>query len=80
MNMLEVQPQDFTFIKEDKDWQIGGSIRLVLNDGLKTVDEALYSFLEELFPKTGEQRYLEGRIGYDSQALFDSVKGTVGIR
>lgn len=80
VNMLEIQPQGFSFMRTDKDWQLAGSIRLVLNDGLQTVDKNLYDFLEKLFPKTGDARYLEGRISYDSKdGLICLLKNNNGL-
>ena len=66
VNLLEIHPLGFTFVKQDKNWQINGSLRLVLNNGLKTLDENLYNFLESIFPKTGDQRFIGGQLGYDS--------------
>lgn len=80
VNMLEIQPQGFSFMHKNKDWQLSGSIRLVLNDGLQTVDKALYDFLEKLFPKTGNARYLEGRLNYDSKdGLIFVLKNNNGL-
>jgi hypothetical protein len=67
INMLEIKPGSFTFIKQDRHWQLNGGVRMELSNGLKTVDESLYNFLENLFPKTGDTRYIEGGINYDSK-------------
>ncbi len=67
INMLEIKPGNFTFIMQDKNWQLSGGVRMELNNGLKIVDESLYNFLERLFPKTGDVRFIEGGINYDSK-------------
>ncbi|MEO5642725.1 MAG: hypothetical protein ABIQ40_18470 [Bacteroidia bacterium] len=67
INMLEIKPGNFTFIKQDTHWQLSGSVRMELTNGLKIVDESLYNFLERLFPKTGDVRFIEGGLNYDSK-------------
>jgi hypothetical protein len=80
VNMLEIQPQGFSFMQKDKDWQLAGSIRLALNDGLQAIDKNLYGFLEKLFPKTGDVRYLEGQLSYDSkEGLIFVLKNNNGL-
>lgn len=80
VNMLEVQPQGFSFVKKKKSWEIAGAIRLVLNEGLKIVDPAFYEIVESIFPKTGDSRYLEGSISYDSkEGLIFILKNNTGL-
>jgi hypothetical protein len=80
VNMLEIQPKNILFIKQDKDWQLAGGVRLVLNDGLRTVDNDLYNFIERLFPKSGDVRYIEGGISYDSkEGLYFVLENNNGI-
>src|SRR6185437_5496464 len=80
VNMLEIQPKSFSFIKQENDWKLAGGVRLVLNDGLRTVDNDLYDFIEKLFPKTGDARYIEGSISYDSKdGLFFVLENNSGL-
>jgi len=80
LNMLEVQPKGFKFLKKDTQYNVDASIRLVLNDNLKIVDKDLYEFFEKLFPKSGEERFIEGSLQYDSdEGLLFILRNNNGI-
>jgi len=68
MNMLSLYMNEAHFIKKGPDYDIGGSVRLVLNNSLKTVNEDLYAALDAVFPSVGEgdDRFIQGGVSYDS--------------
>ncbi len=67
LSMMEIQPRGFHFFKSSQSYDFKGGIRLVLNDGLRTIDKDLFTFFESVFPKVGKQRFIEGELGYNSQ-------------
>lgn len=80
LNMMEVQPKGFRFLKKDEKYTIDATIRLVLNENLKIVDEDLYAFFEKLFPKSGDERFLEGSLNYDSEVgLYFLLRNNNGL-
>lgn len=80
VNMLEIRPEAFSFIRQENKWQVRGGVRLVLNDGLRTVDGAFYEFIEKIFPKTGDARYINGYLSFDSaEGLYFVLENNNGI-
>ena len=80
LNMMEIQPKGFRFLKKEENYDIDATIRLVLNENLKIVDEDLYAFCEKLFPKSGEERFLEGSLSYSSkEGLLFILRNNNGI-
>ncbi len=75
MNMLSLNLNEAHFIKKGAVYDIGGSVKLFLNDGLKTVSEDLYAALDAIFPDTGDKRFIQGGIYYNLEEglVFDLV-------
>lgn len=75
MNMLSINLNEAHFIKKGNEYDVGGSVKLCLNDGLKIVNEDLYNTLDTIFPKTGKERFIKGSIAYtsDSGLVFELI-------
>ncbi|MEQ9092082.1 MAG: hypothetical protein RIE52_13390 [Balneola sp.] len=81
LNMFEIRPGNFKFVKKDTNYNLQASIKLVLNEQLKIVNEDLYTYFEQLFPKSGDERFIEGILSYNSkEGLLFILRNNNGLK
>lgn len=80
LNLFSLRPGDFEFVKKDRDWNLKASVKLVMSEALKFLDEDLFKLIERVFPKVGEERFISGALSYDSKAgLYVVLENNSGI-
>lgn len=80
LNLLSLRPGDFEFVKKNKDWNLKASVKLVMSEALKYLDEDLFLFIDKVFPKVGDDRFLSGALSYDSgEGLYVVFENNNGL-